>query len=138
MEERTLAIVKPDAVAAGAIGGILGMIESTGLKFIALRMKYMGKVQAARFYAVHKDKPFFDGLVEFMASGPIVVAVLEGENAIEKWRELMGPTDSSKAPLETVRGRYGIDVSRNAVHGSDSAESAAQEIPFFFRAGELP
>jgi nucleoside-diphosphate kinase len=130
--ERTLAIVKPDAVAKRATGDILGAIEKGGLRIIAVRMIRLNREQAEGFYAVHKERKFFPDLVRFMTSGPVLVAVLEGTGAIAKWRELMGPTDSTKAPKGTIRGDFGTDVEKNAVHGSDGPETARAEIAFFF------
>ncbi len=130
--ERTLALVKPDAVAAGSTGAILAMIEGAGLRIVSMRMTRLTKAQAQAFYAVHKERGFYGELCEFMSSGPIVSLVLEGEDAIVRWRDLMGPTDSTKAGPDTVRGRYGTSVSFNAVHGSDAPGTAAVELPFFF------
>ncbi len=130
--ERTLALIKPDAVAAGHIGGILALIEGAGLRIVAMRMERLTLAQARAFYAVHRRRPFYRSLTRFMSSGPIVALVLEGDHAISRWRDLMGPTDSREAPAGTVRGRFGTDKERNAVHGSDAAETAAVEIPFFF------
>jgi nucleoside-diphosphate kinase len=138
MSERTLFIVKPDAVERRVLGGVLGMIERAGLVPVAGRITRLAPGDAERFYAVHRERPFFGDLVRFMSSGPIFVGVLEGEGAIARWRELMGPTDSKKAPKGTVRGEYGTDVERNAVHGSDAAATARAEIAFFFPGLELP
>lgn len=135
--ERTLALIKPDAVEAGNIGGILSLIEGSGLRIVAMRMERLTLAQAKAFYAVHRKRPFYRSLTRFMSSGPIVALVLEGENAISRWRDLMGPTDSREAPRGTVRGQFGTDKERNAVHGSDSPESAAVEIPFFFSTQNL-
>ncbi len=135
--ERTLAIIKPDAVADGNVGGIVGMIEASGLRILGMRMVRLTVPQAQAFYAIHAQRPFFEGLVAFMTSGPVVVLALEGEDAVASWRGLMGPTDSTKAGPDTVRGRYGEDVSRNAVHGSDAVQTAAVEIPFFFPTCQL-
>ena len=135
--ERTFGIIKPDAVAKGAIGGVIDLIEKGGLKVIALRMTVMSKQEAEGFYAVHKARPFFGGLISFMTSGPCVVMGLEGENAIARYRELMGPTDSKKAPAGTIRGQYGTDIEKNAVHGSDGPDTARFELAYFFRAFEL-
>ena len=135
--ERTLAIVKPDAVAKGASGEILRRIEAKGLRIIALKKLQLSEQLARGFYAVHKQRPFFKDLVTFMSSGPVVVAALEGENAVSTWRELMGPTDSTKAPAGTVRCDFGTDVERNAVHGSDAAATAKLEIAYFFDASEI-
>ena len=117
--ERTLSIVKPDAVAAGATGDILSRFEKAGLKIVALKKMRLTETQARGFYAVHRDRPFFENLVKFMTEGPIVASVLEGEDAIAKNRDLMGPTDSTQAEPGTIRCDYGIDIERNAVHGSD-------------------
>jgi nucleoside-diphosphate kinase len=138
MTERTLFIVKPDAMAKGALGGVLAMIQQGGLTPIAGRVERLTPADAERFYAVHQERPFFRDLVSFMSSGPVFVGVLEGEGAITRWRELMGPTDATKAPKGTVRGAFGTDVEKNAVHGSDALETARAEIGFFFRGLELP
>jgi nucleoside-diphosphate kinase len=135
--ERTFGIVKPDAVAKGAVGGVIDMIEKGGLRVIALRMTLMSKPEAEGFYAVHKARPFFSALIGFMTSGPCVVMGLEGENAITRYRELMGPTDSKKAPAGTIRGQYGTDIEKNAVHGSDGPDTAKFELGYFFRGFEL-
>ena len=135
--ERTFGIVKPDAVAAGAIGGVIDMIEKFGLKIIGLRLTRLTGPQAEAFYAVHKARPFYRDLVSFMTSGPVVVMAIEGENAIMRYREVMGPTDSKKAPAGTIRQKYGTDIEKNAVHGSDAADTAQVEIGFFFTGAEL-
>ncbi|TNE49689.1 MAG: nucleoside-diphosphate kinase [Deltaproteobacteria bacterium] len=135
--QQTLSIIKPDAVAKNAIGGVLHMIESAGLRVVATKMVAMSKFQAEGFYAVHSERPFFGELTDFMSSGCVVVSVLEGDNAIQRYRDLMGPTNSNEAPEGTIRAKYGTDIQANAVHGSDSPESAATEIPFFFSAHEL-
>ena len=135
--ERTLAIVKPDAVAAGNIGGIVSMMEKAGFKILAMRMQRLTRLEAEGFYAVHKGKGFFDELIEFMTDGPAVLLALERENAVVKWRDVMGPTDPAKASPGTVRKEYGTNVGRNAAHGSDSVENAAIELAYFFRASEL-
>ena len=132
MTERTLCIVKPDAVRKRVLGKILAMIEAGGLTLVAGRMLRLAPADAERFYAVHRERKFFPDLVRFMSSGPVFVGVLEGEGAIARWRELMGPTDSTKAPKGTIRGEFGLDVEQNAVHGSDAAETARAEIGFFF------
>ena len=137
MVQRTLSIVKPDAVANNAIGGVLAVIEKGGLKIIASKMIHMTRTQAERFYAVHKERPFFGDLTKFMSEGPVVVSVLEGANAIERYRELLGATNPEKAAPGTVRQLYGTNVERNAAHGSDAPETAAVEIAFFFNALEL-
>jgi nucleoside-diphosphate kinase len=135
--ERTLSIVKPDAVAAGATGDILSRFEKAGMTLIALKKMRLTEAQAQGFYAVHKERPFFGDLVKFMTEGPIVVSALEGENAIAKNRELMGPTNSSDAEPGTIRGDHGTDIERNAVHGSDAPETAHVEIAYFFNATEI-
>jgi nucleoside-diphosphate kinase len=135
--QRTLSIVKPDAVAKGATGEILARFEKAGLRILALKKLRLSEEQARGFYAVHKARPFYKDLVSFMTSGPIVVSVLEGKDAIAKNRELMGPTDSSKAAKGTIRGDFGTDIERNAVHGSDAAETARVEIAYFFNATEI-
>jgi len=138
MIERTLCIVKPDAMRARALGRIIAMIEAGGLTPVAARLVRLAASDAERFYAVHRARPFFPDLVRFMSSGPVFVAVLEGEGAVGRWRELMGPTDSKKAPKGTVRGEFGTDVEQNAVHGSDATETARAEIAFFFPGLDLP
>ena len=132
--ERTLSIIKPDAVEKNAAGAILKAIQDSGLRVVALKMVRLTEQQARGFYAVHKARPFYADLVKFMTSGPVVVSVLEGEGAIARWRELMGPTDSKKAPKGTIRGDFGTDVERNASHGSDAPETARVEIGYFFPA----
>jgi len=135
--ERTLAIVKPDAVERGHSGEILKRIEAQGLKISALKKLHLARAQAERFYEVHKQRPFYQSLCEYMTSGPVVIAVLSGEQAITRWRALMGATDPVKAAAGTIRKDLGVDVQRNAVHGSDAPETAAREIAFFFNATEL-
>ncbi len=135
--ERTFGIVKPDAVAKSAIGGVIGMIESGGLKVVGLRLVRLADAQARAFYAVHKDRPFFNDLVKFMTSGPAVVMAIEGENAIARYRDIMGPTDSKKAPAGTIRNKYGTDIEKNAVHGSDGPDTARAELSFFFAGLDL-
>jgi nucleoside-diphosphate kinase len=135
--ERTLSIVKPDAVARGAAGEILARFEKAGLRIVALKKLHLGQEQAEGFYAVHRERPFFKDLVAFMTSGPIVVSVLEGDGAIARNRELMGPTDSKKAAKGTIRGDFGTDIERNAVHGSDAPDTARVEIAYFFNAMEI-
>jgi nucleoside-diphosphate kinase len=135
--ERTFGIVKPDAVAKGAIGGVIGMVEGAGLKVVALRLVKLAPSQAQAFYAVHRERPFFGDLVKFMTSGPCVVMAIEGENAVAKYREVMGPTDSKKAPQGTIRAKYGTDIEKNAVHGSDATETAKGELAFFFTGADL-
>ncbi len=135
--ERTLSIVKPDAVAKNQIGAIYGRFEQAGLRIIAAKMLHMDQRQAEGFYAVHKERPFFKDLVKFMTSGPVMVQVLEGENAIARNRELMGATDPKKAARGTIRADLATDVERNAVHGSDAPETARTEIAYFFRDDEI-
>jgi nucleoside-diphosphate kinase len=137
VRQRTLAIIKPDAVTAGAVGRIIAKIEQGGFTILAAKLIHMSFDDAAGFYAVHRERPFFADLVKFMTSGPVVIAALEGENAIARWRELMGPTDSTKAPKGTVRGDFGTDVERNASHGSDAPATAKVEIAYFFNATEI-
>jgi len=135
--ERTFGIVKPDAVAKNAIGGVVDLIEKTGLKIVGLRRMQLSDAQARAFYAVHKERPFFNALVSFMTSGPCVVMAIEGENAVVRYREVMGPTDSKKAPAGTIRGSYGTDIEKNAVHGSDGPDTAKAELAFFFSGLDL-
>jgi nucleoside-diphosphate kinase len=135
--QRTLSIVKPDATAKGATGEILRRFEVAGLRIIALKRLQLTEQQARGFYAVHKARPFYADLVKFMTSGPLVVSVLEGPDAVAKNRELLGPTDSTKAPKGTIRGDFGTDIERNAVHGSDAPETARVEIAYFFNATEI-
>ena len=130
--ERTLSILKPDATARNLTGKINAVFESSGLRIIAQRRTRLSRLQAGQFYAVHKERPFFGELVEYMVSGPVVVQVLEGENAVAKHREVMGATNPANAAEGTVRKLFGESIERNTVHGSDSAENAAQEIRFFF------
>ncbi|MEO8991858.1 MAG: nucleoside-diphosphate kinase [Nitrosospira sp.] len=130
--ERTLSIIKPDAVAKNVIGEIYSRFESKGLKIIAARMLYLSKADAEGFYAVHRSRPFFSDLVKFMISGPVMVQVLEGEDAIGKNRELMGATDPKKAESGTIRADFADSIDANAVHGSDAPETAATEISYFF------
>lgn len=135
--ERTFGIIKPDAVANGHVGDILALIEHHGFRILGLKMQRLAKPEAEAFYAVHNQRPFFRGLVTFMTEGPAVVMVLEREDAIAKWREVMGATNPANAAEGTVRKRFAENIERNCVHGSDSAETAAQEIPFFFSSAEL-
>ncbi|TXI19974.1 MAG: nucleoside-diphosphate kinase [Nitrosomonas sp.] len=132
--ERTLSIIKPDAVAKNVIGKIYSRFESNGLKIIAAKMMYLSKLEAEQFYAIHRERPFFPDLVKFMTSGPIMVQVLEGEDAIKKNRDLMGATDPKKAEQGTIRADFADSIDANAVHGSDAAETAAVEIAYFFPA----
>jgi nucleoside-diphosphate kinase len=135
--ERTLSIIKPDAVKKNVIGSIYARFEAAGLRIAAARMMHLSRAQAEGFYAVHRERPFFRDLVEFMVSGPVLVQVLEGENAIAKNRELMGATDPKKAGRGTIRADYAESIDANAVHGSDSPETAGTEIAYFFPACEI-
>ena len=135
--ERTLSIIKPDAVAKNVIGQIYSRFEGAGLKIVASRMAQLSRAHAEGFYAVHKARPFFKDLVDFMISGPVVIQVLEGENAIQKNRDLMGATDPKKADKGTIRGDFADSIDANAAHGSDSAENAAVEIAYFFASLDL-
>ncbi|MDO8786942.1 MAG: nucleoside-diphosphate kinase [Sulfuritalea sp.] len=132
--ERTLSIIKPDAVAKNVIGKIYSRFETNGLKIIAARMAHLSRQEAEGFYAVHKERPFFKDLVEFMSSGPVMIQVLQGEGAIARNRELMGATDPKKAEAGTIRADFADSIDANAVHGSDAAETAAVEIAYFFPA----
>lgn len=135
--ERTLSIIKPDAVAKNVIGEIYSRFEKAGLRIVAARMVHLTREQAENFYAVHKERPFFADLVKFMTSGPVMVQVLEGENAIAKNREIMGATDPKKAAPGTIRADLATSIEQNVVHGSDSPETAAREIAFFFSTTEI-
>lgn len=135
--ERTFGIIKPDAVSKGHTGSILALIEQNGFRIVAMKTLRLSRRDAEGFYSVHKERPFFSGLVTFMMEGPVVVIVLERENAIAKWRELMGATNPANAAEGTIRKRFAENIERNSVHGSDSPETAAQEIPFFFSIAEL-
>ncbi|MBI2540637.1 MAG: nucleoside-diphosphate kinase [Deltaproteobacteria bacterium] len=137
MTERTLSIIKPDAVARGLIGEILKRFEAAGLKVVAAKLVHLSAEQARAFYAVHKERPFFASLTEYMSSGPILVSVLEGEAAISRNREIMGATDPAKAAPGTIRRDWGRDVEKNAVHGSDAPQTAQWEIVFFFKPDEI-
>ncbi len=132
--ERTLSIIKPDAVAKNAVGQILSRFEAAGLKVVAARMMHLSRADAEAFYGVHRERPFFKDLVEFMISGPIMVQVLEGDNAIAKNRDLMGATDPKKAAAGTIRADFADSIDANAVHGSDAPETARNEVAFFFPA----
>jgi nucleoside-diphosphate kinase len=135
--EQTLSIIKPDAVAKNAIGQIYARFEAAGLKVVAARMLWLSQRQAEGFYAVHRERPFFRDLVKFMTTGPVMVQVLEGENAIAKNRELMGATDPQKAAKGTIRADFAESIDANAVHGSDGPDTARSEIAFFFPASEI-
>jgi nucleoside-diphosphate kinase len=136
-KERTLSIIKPDAVEKGVIGQILSRFEKGGLRIAAMKKLQLSKEQAEQFYAIHKERPFFNDLVSFMISGPVVVSVLEGENAVQKNRDLMGATDPKKADPGTIRADFADSIDANAVHGSDAAETAAVEVKFFFDESEI-
>ncbi len=135
--QRTLSIVKPDAVAKGVGGEILGRIEASGLRIIGLKMLSLTDEQARGFYAVHKARPFYQSLVTFMTSGPVIVSALEGEDAIARYRKLMGATNPEEAERGTIRADFATDIERNAVHGSDAPETARVEIGYFFNAAEI-
>ena len=137
MTERTLAICKPDSVSAGKAGGILARLEEEGFRIRGLKRLRLAAEQAREFYAVHRERPFFEGLVKFMTEGPVIVAALERADAVAHLRKTMGATDSRKAEPGTIRSLHGTDIERNAIHGSDSAENAAREIAFFFSGAEL-
>ena len=137
MVERTLSIIKPDAVARRLIGEILRRFEAAGLRIVAAKFLHLSLEQAQAFYAVHRERPFYASLTQYMSSGPILVSVLEGEGAIMKNREIMGATDPAKAAPGTIRQAWGTDVEKNAVHGSDGPETAAWEIAFFFKRNEI-
>ena len=135
--ERTLSIIKPDGVEKGVIGQIIARFGTSGLKVVAMRLAYLSRREAEGFYAVHKARPFFNDLVTFMTSGPVVLLVLEGENAVAKNREVMGATDPKKAAEGTIRKDFATDIEKNTVHGSDSAENAKIEISYFFPETEI-
>ena len=135
--ERTLSIIKPDAVAKNVIGRIAARFEQAGLAIVAARMMWLSRQQAEGFYAVHRERPFFRDLVEFMTSGPVMIQVLEGENAVQMNRDLMGATDPKKAAKGTIRADFAQSIDANAVHGSDSPQNAATEIAYFFPADEI-
>ena len=135
--ERTLSIIKPDAVAKNAIGAIIARFEDAGLRVVGAKMLHLNRERAEGFYAVHKERPFFSELVAFMTSGPVLVQVLEGENAIEKNREVMGATNPADAAPGTIRADFADEITENAVHGSDSPENSVTEIAYFFAADEI-
>ena len=135
--ERTLAIFKPDSVEAGNAGAILAKLQGEGFKVLGIKMLRLTETQARAFYEVHKERPFYGSLVEFMTSGPVMPVALEGENAVARLREVMGATDVSKAAEGTIRKAFGTSIERNAIHGSDSPENAATELSFFFSRAEL-
>ena len=135
--EKSLVLIKPDAMQRGLAGTIIARLEKQGLKLVAIRMLHLDKALARRHYAIHKDKPFFNGLVDYISSTPIVAAVFEGEGAIAVIRKTMGVTDPAKAEAGTIRGDFGVDIEHNSVHGSDSAETAGKEIKLFFSEDEI-
>ena len=137
MLQRTLAIVKPDGVQKGVAGQVIARIEQEGFRIVAMRLHHLSRAEAEGFYAVHKERPFFKDLVKFMTSGPVVVQVLEGANAVAKYREVMGATDPKKANAGTIRKDFAESIEANSVHGSDSPENAAIEIKFFFADTEI-
>ena len=137
MAERTFSIIKPDATARNLTGAVNAVIEAAGLRIVAQRRIKMSRAQAEKFYEIHKERPFFGELVEFMTSGPVVVQVLEGDNAIVKYREVMGATDPAKADAGTIRKEHAVSIGENSVHGSDSADNAAIEIAQFFAGNEI-
>ena len=136
-KERTLSIIKPDAVSKNHVGDILARFEKAGLKIIATKMKHLSRADAEGFYAIHKERPFFKDLVDFMISGPVVISVLEGEEAIAKNRDLMGATNPKEAAPGTIRADFAESIDANAVHGSDGVDTAKTEIPFFFNEDEV-
>lgn len=135
--ERTFAMIKPDAVANRHVGEIIAFIEENGFQIVGMKVQRIARHEADAFYAVHRERPFFKGLVEFMTEGPVVVMVLQREDAIAKWREIMGATNPANAAEGTIRKRFAENIERNSAHGSDAPETAAVEIPFFFSASEL-
>ena len=137
MKQRTLSIIKPDAVERNLIGSVMQMIEGAGLKVVAMKMLHLSKKEAEGFYAVHKEKPFFGELTDYMVSGPIVVSVLEGDDAIKRYRDVMGATNPANAAEGTIRKTYAQSLQANSVHGSDAPETAAYEISYFFNALEI-
>ena len=135
--ERTFAIIKPDAVAAGQSGDIISIIQKAGFRVAGMKMKRLSQHDAEAFYAVHRERPFYAGLVKFMTEGPVVVMVLEAPDAIKKWRDTMGATNPANAAEGTIRKRFAQSIERNCVHGSDAPETAAEELKFFFTTSEL-
>jgi nucleoside-diphosphate kinase len=135
--EQTLAIIKPDAVKSGHAGEIITIIEQHGFRIVAMKQRHLSRREAEEFYDIHKDRPFFPGLVTFMTEGPVVVLALEREDAVARWREVMGATNPAHAAQGTIRKRFAENIERNSVHGSDAPETAANELPFFFSPGEL-
>ena len=137
MTQRTLSIIKPDAVQRNLQGAIMKMIQDSGLKIVSMKMLRLSKDEARSFYAVHQDRPFFDSLTDYMSSGPIVVSILEGENGIDKYREIMGATNPENAQEGTIRKAYALDIEKNSVHGSDAPETAQVEMSYFFSKMEM-
>jgi len=135
--ERSLVLIKPDAMQRGLVGTIINRIEEVGLKPVAAKMLHMDKELARRHYAIHKDKPFFNSLVNYITSAPIIAIIFEGENAVEVIRKIMGATDPAKAEAGTIRGDFGLDIEHNTIHGSDSTKTANEEISLFFRGDEI-
>jgi nucleoside-diphosphate kinase len=135
--ERSLVLIKPDAVQRGLAGEIIGRLERKGLKIVAMKMLHMDINLAGRHYAIHRGKPFFEGLVGFITSSPLIAIVLQGENAVQITRQMMGDTDPARAPGGTIRGDFGVDVGHNLIHGSDSVENASSEIALFFSPAEI-
>ncbi len=135
--ERTFAIIKPDAVAAGQSGEILAIIQKAGFRIVGMKQRRISQVEAENFYGVHRERPFFGSLVKFMTEGPVVVLVLEAEDAIKKWRDTMGATNPANAAEGTIRKRFATNIERNCIHGSDAAETAEVELRFFFSTSEL-
>jgi nucleoside-diphosphate kinase len=135
--QRTLAIIKPDGVAAGVVGEVIKRIEQEGLRIVAMRMEHLTQTRAEGFYYVHRDKPFFSSLVTFMTSGPSVLLALDGDNAIKRWRALMGATNPEKADPGTIRRDMATSIERNIVHGSDATDTASYEVNYFFRGTEI-
>ena len=135
--EKSLVLIKPDAMQRGLAGAIINRLEQSGVKIVAIKMLHLDKALAQKHYAVHRDKPFFDGLVNYISSAPIVAAVFEGEEAIERIRKAMGATDPARSDAGTIRGDFGLDIERNTVHGSDAVETAEQEIKLFFSQDEI-
>jgi nucleoside-diphosphate kinase len=135
--EKSLVLIKPDAIQRGLAGTIIARLESQGLKLVALRMVHVDKALARQHYAIHRDKPFFNSLVDYISSAPIIAIIFEGQRVVEGIRELMGPTDPAKAEAGTIRGDFGLDIERNTIHGSDSVETAEEEIKLFFSEDEI-
>jgi len=135
--ERSLVLIKPDAIQRGLVGSIISRLEKVGLKLVAMKMLHLDKALAQRHYAIHKDKPFFDSLVNYITSAPIIAIIFEGKKAVEVIRKTMGATDPAKAEAGTIRGDFGLDIEHNTIHGSDSTETATEEIKLFFGEDEI-